>query len=595
MLLHKLKGDRRALSNVIVIVLSLILIVVIVADVVLWSYEMNQFDWERAEEKLEITYVGQYSSWSSVSSEFSLIYGLRVEGDYLDTQKIDGSYESFAEEAVNTTPSGWFNSSWEYRKPIIIDNTLNPSQLTDFQILITFSSASLIDEGKMRSDCGDLRFADANGVKLNYWIESGINTENTRVWVKIPLVPAGSSTTIYMYYGNPEATSESNGTATFEFFDDFENLNNWNLRGSSSTTLIAENRTVVKITSRSYNPEGIYTKNFFNVTNKIIELELKGFGNSDLDAAVYVDTRWATNYYGSVNINHFIGDNYAGNTHRVYLGGAFSAGSQYTRSQWAIATLIVNNTGITGIYMGETLSLSGSPSTYVGFIALQADNDGSPNTRYYYVDWIRMRKYAKPEPTVSIGEEEPRVAYRINFTGDFEIDLDKYPLESIQEIQISITARASDTSENCSLEVYDWENTAFIEAGTLNLTGNWHSNILSLTENPSRYISENGSVRIGLRDNSLDSLQTIVDLDFLAVRVVIDGICICLSNKGASTVHIVSLWINNSTHHMHYDADFFLNSGETDVYVRTDIPMPRESYILKVVTEKGNLAVYSLD
>ncbi|MCD6241514.1 hypothetical protein J7K27_08420, partial [Candidatus Bathyarchaeota archaeon] len=79
MLLHKLKGDKRALSNVIVIVLSLILIVVIVADVVLWSYEMNQFDWERAEEKLEITYVGQYSSWSSVSSEFSLIYGLRVE------------------------------------------------------------------------------------------------------------------------------------------------------------------------------------------------------------------------------------------------------------------------------------------------------------------------------------------------------------------------------------------------------------------------------------------------------------------------------------------------------------------------------------
>jgi len=177
--------------------------------------------------------------------------------------------------------------------------------------------------------------------------------------------------------------------------------------------------------------------------------------------------------------------------------------------------------------------------------------------------------------------------------GDFEIDLDKYPLESIQEIQISITARASDTSENYSLEVYDWENTDFIEAETLNFTSNWRSNILSLTENPLRYISENGSIRIRLRDNSLDSLQTIVDLDFLAVRVVIDGICICLSNKGASTVHIVSLWINNSTHHMHYDADFFLNSGETDVYVRTDIPVPRGSYILKVITEKGNFAVYS--
>ena len=42
MLLHKLKREEKAVSNVIVIVLSLILIVLIVANVVLWSYEMNE-------------------------------------------------------------------------------------------------------------------------------------------------------------------------------------------------------------------------------------------------------------------------------------------------------------------------------------------------------------------------------------------------------------------------------------------------------------------------------------------------------------------------------------------------------------------------
>jgi len=32
-----------------------------------------------------------------------------------------------------------------------------------------------------------------------------------------------------MYYGNPNATSKSNGSAVFEFFDDFQDLNasNW--------------------------------------------------------------------------------------------------------------------------------------------------------------------------------------------------------------------------------------------------------------------------------------------------------------------------------------------------------------------------------
>lgn len=46
--------DKRGVSNVIVVMLSLVLIVIIVANLVLLSYQMNQFDWERAQEKIEI-------------------------------------------------------------------------------------------------------------------------------------------------------------------------------------------------------------------------------------------------------------------------------------------------------------------------------------------------------------------------------------------------------------------------------------------------------------------------------------------------------------------------------------------------------------
>ena len=71
--------------------------------------------WERASESVEISYVSQHSLWFAAQHEFSLPFGVRLSGNYLDTQTADGSYESFAEAATNVTCSDWFNSSWKYR------------------------------------------------------------------------------------------------------------------------------------------------------------------------------------------------------------------------------------------------------------------------------------------------------------------------------------------------------------------------------------------------------------------------------------------------------------------------------------------------
>jgi hypothetical protein len=64
-------------------------------------------------------------------------------------------------------------------------------------------------------------------------------------------------------------------------------------------------------------------------------------------------------------------------------------------------------------------------------------------------------------------------------------------------------------------------------------------------------------------------------------------------NDGGLTVHLVSLWINNSTLHQRYNIDVFVNSAETKEYLREDIPIPTGVYTVKVVTERGNMAVYS--
>jgi len=64
-------------------------------------------------------------------------------------------------------------------------------------------------------------------------------------------------------------------------------------------------------------------------------------------------------------------------------------------------------------------------------------------------------------------------------------------------------------------------------------------------------------------------------------------------NEGGLTVHLVSLWINNATLHQHYNINVFVNSAETKTYLREDIPLPTGNYTIKVVTERGNMAVYS--
>ena len=105
---------------------------------------------------------------------------------------------------------------YSYLRDVIIDNSLNSNSLTDYQILVTLDTQSLISQGKMRSDCGDIRFTDFDGALLNYWIEPNTcNTSNTKIWVKVPFIPGGSTETIYLWYGNPNATSQSSVANTF--------------------------------------------------------------------------------------------------------------------------------------------------------------------------------------------------------------------------------------------------------------------------------------------------------------------------------------------------------------------------------------------
>ena len=93
---------------------------------------------------------------------------------------------------------------------IHINNTASTSTLTNYQLSFIVDTSDLISQGLMRSDCGDIRFLDSdNSTPINnYWVEN-CNSTATKIWIKIPSIPASSYKNIYMYYNNPNLTSLS--------------------------------------------------------------------------------------------------------------------------------------------------------------------------------------------------------------------------------------------------------------------------------------------------------------------------------------------------------------------------------------------------
>ncbi len=116
----------------------------------------------------------------------------------------------------------WFNDAWGYRQAIRFTN--GGSAVSDQKILVQVATSTAIAANKMQSSCQDVRFTDASGRLLQYYINVtggagvGCNDASSDFYVLLPSIIAGENT-IYIYFGNPTApagTVSSNfGNATF--------------------------------------------------------------------------------------------------------------------------------------------------------------------------------------------------------------------------------------------------------------------------------------------------------------------------------------------------------------------------------------------
>ncbi|TXT57828.1 MAG: exported protein of unknown function [Candidatus Thorarchaeota archaeon] len=158
--------------------------------------------------------------------------------------------DTFANPARNTmTASGaqWLDG-FPFRKSHIIAGSSGAG--ANYQVQIEIHSGTGIDAKNLVYlpsaywTAGDpIRFTDDDGeTLLDYWLETS-EAESATYWVEIK-DNLDENVEIYLYYGNPSAGSLSNGTATFLFFDDFENgnLDRWDSADSAWGCVTSEKK-----------------------------------------------------------------------------------------------------------------------------------------------------------------------------------------------------------------------------------------------------------------------------------------------------------------------------------------------------------------
>jgi len=343
--------------------------------------------------------------------------------------EVTGTYEDYGlyRKYVSPEPShdgwgseeayvvGWL-SGWSYRNYHIINGV--STQLTDYQVRITVyygsgtsSGDTVYLNGLCKSDFSDLRFTGPDGVTLlPYWIESYTASSVAYVWVKIPSIPASGSTTFYLYYGNPSASSASDGASTFLFFDDFLgtslDTSKWDVRTTSGGTYsVSGGILTITVQSDGVNWKEVTLRSYTTLPSKCeIRAKVKWTYASEHEP-------WIMNYYTDPSNLQAMG-------YRGYIGAyvlrTVISGTAYDRTYslsnnnpssyewWALSydgtTLAFKRTTVVS---GSWMTLQSATSNIItsGYTVGIRDAVKGSTASYFYIDYIFARNLNNPEPS----------------------------------------------------------------------------------------------------------------------------------------------------------------------------------------------------
>jgi len=286
---------------------------------------------------------------------------------------------------------------------ITIDNSTNAEDLTDYQILL-----EIVNDSTFFEDCQNeqkyLEFYDTNkATLLNHYVEEFDTTnKNAKIWIKVPSIPANSIKTIYLKINTERTTDLSNPDAVFDFYDDWIDgvidETKWEIVAGSPD---ASNGYLhlPKGSGKNYPSFDHGIEANFNMTKAVFECRLRvGTGGSSPSyLGSFALIRDSSNKYAWLLSN---GDNdglmkYDGSLATVInIGDAFAVDPE-----WCDVKVTHDGEGNWEIFINGVSKGSATDT----FMPANPDTILLSNGRTEYMDfyYVRIRKYTKPEPTVS--------------------------------------------------------------------------------------------------------------------------------------------------------------------------------------------------
>ena len=284
--------------------------------------------------------------------------------------------------------------TWKYQREIVIQENSGET-LTNYQVPVQLSGGDFPTSA--RSDGADMRFTDASENELSYWIESwDYADKSARTWVKVPKIPAKGEVKILMYYGNPSATCTSDGAATFEFFDHFEGISldetkwhiNYGTPTVSDSVLSLSGESVISEKARAFGYNYI-----FESLSKISDTgnQPKSFLRSTNDYTV-IDGNDRFEFGSWTNINEMhlaeVNDDVLSSRKKI---------EQFPTSFEVLG--MVRLTTRTESFREYVSKLSNRENIPDDPLYLQLYSWGGET---HYIDWVRIRKYTSPVPTITL-------------------------------------------------------------------------------------------------------------------------------------------------------------------------------------------------
>ena len=284
------------------------------------------------------------------------------------------------------------------------------NDLIDYPVRVDITDPQFFEE------CPDQKYIECyfqDGSWIPHWTEKFDPANNIAIiWVKVPQIPANGTVKVFIKV-NPSRTEDlSNGEAVFEFFDDFEgnelDTNKWTHQWTEGTLLV-ENSYLKLYTSEDYAYEGIQSASEIFDVGYILEVKAsrtsgnKGTAigatrpgyNIDYDAIaflIYESTLYMRTRVGNSQQQDSVSDD--ATKEKIYkISWVSSSEVRFSKIENNVESLLSTHT-----------QYIPSPKLVITLY----NYDGGV---WMYVDWVRVRKFVDPEPTVSVEYIPETVTY----------------------------------------------------------------------------------------------------------------------------------------------------------------------------------------